>query len=1023
MQPGVYEQIITEELDRRLAGERPECVETAPLPPSDNAEVLAHHIHQLALLALRNTEPDGRLSVANHIAAAIGTLAPQSVDTTDQIPAPGRMLRSVVRATGLPGPVRWPTRPGTPLTESALLINGREGLSVGPELKLELASADRVDLICAFIKWSGLRILEGELAEFTRRGGRLRIITTTYLGATDQRALERLAGLGAEIRISYETMSTRLHAKAWLFHRKTNFSTGYIGSSNMSKAALLDGLEWNVRLSQVAQPHLLDTFEATFETYWNDVTFESYDPVRDEERLREALRQESSGPSDLPLEVTSLDVAPRPYQQEILERLDAERVIHNRWRSLVVMATGTGKTVVSALDYRRLKEQGTVKSLLFVAHRDTLLKQARSTFRHVLRDGSFGELYVGGQIPSEWRHVFASVQSLHGALDRLDPEQFDAVIVDEFHHAEAATYQRLLGHFRPKMLLGLTATPERTDGLDIARWVDATPIDLRLWEALERGLLAPFQYFGLHDDTDLSGIGWRTGGYEPGELTELYIAHEARAQLILQAVQDKVGDLGSMRGLGFCVSIRHAEFMAEQFAKAGIPSEAVTSHTADRDRALRDLRDRRLNMLFTVDLFNEGIDLPGIDTVLFLRPTESATVFLQQLGRGLRHAPGKACLTVLDFIGKQRDDFRFDLRFRALTGSSRREVEDDIAQGFPRLPAGCHINLDREVSQIVLANVKRSLRLQRATLAAELRALGARVTLGEFLDEAGLTPAEFYRAGAGDWTALRRTVGHDEHPATDDDRPLAAAIARMTHLDDPVRLDFFGELLGRRDRPSIEELSPVELRLLAMLHANITAGKAPDTAMGDTLLRLWEAPARRLEITQLCATLRDRLSRLTLALPGVPVHLHAQYKKDEALAAFGLDRPANVREGVRFVQGYQADLFFVTIDKSDGTFTPSMMYADRALSPTLFQWESQSTLRAAAPTARRYIEHEARGSSVHLFLRHNGRKDGNLGAPPFLYAGRMSYVSHENERPVRILWRLEHALPADVFHFAKVTAG
>lgn len=479
----------------------------------------------------------------------------------------------------------------------------------------------------------------------------MRVITTTYIGATDPRALDRLAELGAEVKVSYETRMTRLHAKAWLFHRNTGFSTAYVGSSNLSKSALLDGLEWNVRLSAVEQGHLLDTFRATFDEYWEDPGFEPYDPADPvhHARLREAIEVERGGPSDLPIEISTLEVRPWGFQREILDELAAEREVHGHHRNLVVMATGTGKTVVAGLDYQPLRNRGDVDSLLFVAHREEILGQSQATFRHIMRAGAFGERLVGGDRPTEWRHVFASVQSL-ARIDverQLRPGHFDMVVVDEFHHAseETKTYARLLQHVQPKVLLGLTATPERADGLDVRVWFDGrTAVELRLWEALERGLLAPFQYFGVHDETDLHGIRWkRRTGYDTTELTNLYTGHDARTRIVLQSLLDKVPDVRLMRALGFCVSIDHAEFMAARFNDAGIAALAVTSRTSPEKRraSLQALRNRDVNVLFTVDLFNEGVDVPEVDTVLFLRPTESATVFLQQLGRGLRMADDK----------------------------------------------------------------------------------------------------------------------------------------------------------------------------------------------------------------------------------------------------------------------------------------------------------------------------------------------------------------------------------------------
>ena len=595
LRTGLYEHLVTDRLSKDLATV-PDLVQLGSLDPTDAHEALTRHIAELASRALRAAGGSDAVAIsrqvelANRIVAAIGDLAPETATYADAVAEPARTLLAVAEPRSVPGPASFPERPATPLSTSALLVNGRGQPRIGYEVTRELASANDVDLLCAFIKWQGLRVLEKALLDLRERGGRVRVITTTYMGATDQRALDRLVELGAEVKISYETRTTRLHAKAWLFRRATGMSTAYVGSSNMSRTALTDGLEWNVRLSSVEQAHLLETFAETFDSYWADPSFETYDPARDGDRLREALSAERGGPTDLPIEITSLDVRPFGYQREILDELEAQRTVHDRWRNLVVMATGTGKTVVSALDYKRLRAAGTVDRILFIAHREELLVQSLSTFRHVLRQGDFGELYVGGQRPREWRHVFASVQSLTQLdLAELDPAHFDLVVVDEFHHAMASTYRRLLEHLTPKVLVGLTATPERTDGADVREWFDGrTAVELRLWEALEQGLLAPFQYFGLHDDVALEQVRWKRGrGYDITELTNVYTGDDHRVRLILQAVHDKVENPGRMRALGFCVSIQHAEFMAQRFSAAGIPSRQLPLRPREKSAQLR----------------------------------------------------------------------------------------------------------------------------------------------------------------------------------------------------------------------------------------------------------------------------------------------------------------------------------------------------------------------------------------------------------------------------------------------------
>lgn len=1032
---GIYEELVTRGLRRSLSLLDPERVELGQLEPAEADDPIARYIGRLVAQVLRATAGatdqerlNEQLRRGNLVIQHLAALAPELFNQEELIEEMRQLLSVKPEAVGV-GPPRDLPRPEVPLSKSALLVNARDQPRIGSEVNRELASTDEVDLICAFVKWTGLRIVERSLSELISRGGRIRVLTTAYMGATDRRAVDALAALGADVKVSYDVRTTRLHAKAWLFRRRSGADTAYVGSSNLSKSALVDGLEWNVRLSSMEQPHVIEAFKAAFDDYWEDAGFEMYDPGRDRDRLDLTLAAER-GERGSYEESLSLHLTPYPYQAEVLEQLEAERVLHGRWRNLVVMATGTGKTVVSALDYERLRRAGQVSSLLFVAHREELLRQSRSTFRAALRDGSFGETFVGGEVPSDWHHVFASVQSLSRTdrLEALSADSFDMIVVDEFHHAEAETYSRLLDYFNPRVLLGLTATPERTDGQDVTHWFGGRiAVELRLWEALERGLLAPFQYFGIHDDVDISHVPWRRGsGYELAELSKVYTGHDARARMAGQALQDKVRDLGSIRALGFCVTIDHAEFMAKRFNEFGISSTAISARSPREARldALRQLRDREINVLFAVDLFNEGIDLPEIDTVLFLRPTESATVFLQQLGRGLRLAEDKDCLTVLDFVGNQNARFRFDLRYRALTGVSRRELARQVEAGFPYLPAGCHIDLDREVSRLVLRNVSRALSVPWRDLVGELVQLGD-VDLKTFLSELSLEPEDVYRTQRGGWSALRRAANLPTSTPGPNDEVLARAIGRTLHLDDVHRLALYRDWLRGAAPPRVPSAGR-RLREIAMFHFLLWGRARPIEEAELGLADLWREPARRAELAEVLDLLAARLEHVTAAIdePEVPLRLHAHYTAREVLAAFGDYRIQSFYgQGVRWVESAHADLLFVDLRKTEKHYSPTTMYRDRALTPTLFQWESQSTTSEGSPTGQRYIHHRERRSSVHLFVRETKTADGGLGAPAFLYAGQCSYVQHTGDRPMRISWRLQESLPAEFFSVAKVISG
>jgi len=1025
VQEGLYESLLTEQLHRELA-ERPDL---HPVIDSvDDGEqplTIARHLTPLIERSLRAAStPQDRADLAHQILAALSD--PDAIGQALHQREPARIERlDEVREANRLGVTRLP-RPATPLSDTALMTNAHNEPTLAAELRAELASADHVDLLCAFVKWQGLRLLEAELNELRRREVPLRIITTTYLGATDARALDALVEkFGAQVRVNYEIHRTRLHAKAWLLRRNTGFHTGYVGSSNLSHAALVDGLEWNVRLSAVSTPHLLEKFRATFETYWETREFEAYQPSSDGERLRAALDVAAGGRQKDGLTVTlsGLEVHPKPFQAEMLEELDAERTLHDRHRNLIVAATGTGKTVVAALDYRRLVRDvhGRDLTLLFVAHRKEILMQARRVYQEVLTDATFGELMVGGDQPTRWRHVFASIQSLSAErLATIEPSHFDLVVIDEFHHAEAASYRRLLDHARPIELLGLTATPERGDGVDVREFFDwRVAAELRLWEALEQHLLCPFHYFGAHDGVDLGDLQWKRGGYDLTALSNLYTGNDARTRIVLKELRDKVADVATIRALGFCVSIEHAHYMANRFVAAGVPARAVSADTApaERQAALKALRDREINILFAVDLFNEGLDIPEVDTLLFLRPTESATVFLQQLGRGLRLTEGKTVLTALDFVGHQRREFRFDQRFRALTGLSRKQLMRQVEQNFPFLPSGSQIVLDSVSRELVLENIRQQLVPRWAALVSEVRA-HPNTDLAAYLDASGRSLEDVLRTGRS-WTTLCRDAGKAVGNPGPRERDLIKRVRALAHVDDRRRRAAYHAFLSRGAQPG----SPSEERLAEMLFFALFPDGGGFESPPAGLAALEGEPV----VNEMCQTIDiafDSARHSTYSLGefipelfDVPLAVHASYSREEILAALrfaSLRRtPSTMREGVAWCESANADAFLITLKKTETDYSPTTMYRDFALSPELFHWESQSTTSAASPTGQRYIHHRQRGSHILLFVRET--KSNALGTSPYVFLGPADYVSHEGGRPMAITWRLRQPMPTEVF--------
>jgi hypothetical protein len=658
-----------------------------------------------------------------------------------------------------------------------------------------------------------------------------------------------------------------------------------------------------------------------------------------------------------------------------------------------------------------------------VAHREEILTQSRATFQQALRDPSFGELWVSGHRPEQFDFVFASIQSLNAAgLAALDPAYFDVVIIDEFHHAAAQSYRNLLDHVRPVELLGLTATPERSDGLPILDWFDGRiAAELRLWDAIDQQRLVAFVYYGIHDGLDLRDIPWRRGrGYEVEGLSNLLTGNDFLAKFVLKELEKRVDDIGRLRALGFCVSIEHARFMARVFGEAGVAATAIWSDTpaSERRAALSDLAARRVNVVFSVDLFNEGIDVPAVDTLLMLRPTDSPTLFLQQLGRGLRRSIGKTFCTVLDFVGHHRKEFRFDRRFRGLLGGTRKELTTQIEAGFPFLPAGCHMELDRVAADIVLNSIKNAVPTrwaERVEVLRQLTAQGSICSLARYLDETGLELDDVY-AGNKSWSDLRADAGLANQPAGPHEVTLRRACGRLLHVDDMLRINVYRRFLEGQTMPDEADLSSRGRRLFRMLVGSLIASAVSrDASIREGAMVLWDHPQVRNELLDLLEVLATRIEHVPVPLSAqtdVPLEIHARYTRVEILAAFDVGQGARVapwQTGVYWAANAGADLFAFTLDKTTGQFSPTTRYRDFAISPDLIHWESQSVTRADSDTGRRYQSHVANGTSVMLFARH--RSDERA----FYFLGPATYVKHESELPMAITWKLEHPLPGDLF--------
>lgn len=1078
---GLYDQLITERLwQESLAGLEDGASTLRALGAGESARRLADEIarqmaemldglggegeekvrQQLALVNALLVNVRERTAPAQddaHLSAPSG--AGDAVSRIEPIRAPLQVLHAVH------GGGRPLEAPETGLSLPWLFTAAKQAPALLSELRRELSSCDQVDVLMSFITWSGVRKLEDILHSATavgadgRPGTRLRVLTTTYVGATEVRALDLLARLpGCEVRVSLDGARTRLHAKAWIFQRRSGFGSAYVGSANLSLAALMGGLEWTVKFTQRGQTDLFESARANFETLWNDPEFQRYDPENPGHRqaLTSALQKErgvgKTGTDDgLALLPSFFDLQPRSYQQAMLEGLANERA-QGRWRNLLVAATGTGKTVVAALDYRNLcRQEGGKPRLLFVAHRAEILHQARRTYREVLRDNSFGELLAGGAEPDRQDHLFATIDSVTSRklLESRGAEHWHVVVIDECHRIAAQRFDSLAGSVRPRVLLGLTATPERSDGQSILPYFDNRPdgspaVELRLWRALELQLLCPFEYYACDDETDFSSVDWGRPG-EVSAVERLVTGNDVRARLVINEWTRLAANPRAGRALAFCVSVAHAQFMTRKFNEAGIPAACVVGETPvdERRRAPRLLEQGEISVIVTCDLYNEGVDLPFVDTLLLLRPTQSPVVFQQQIGRGLRLFAGKHSCLILDFVGQFSQEFRFDTLLSGITGMNRSQLLTAVEEGFPLLPPGCLIRLQQKSRLQILESLRRLVQHNWRRLTTELQAHAAlngrqNVGLADFLSAQRIELTDIYRSnGNSGWSSLKRSAGLLRDEPGPEEAYFGRRFAELLHVDDPLRLKAYMQVCEPGAAAWMHGAGPVP----AGLSVDFPGNAAPEAAQGmrlsqmlayqvdgrhdqlgsgeDFAARLARTPASRAELKELLQVLAGRDLVSFRPVPGMedtPLCLHARYEIREILTAVGWltsTRRTPFQAGVLALKERKTELLFVTLDKREG-YHERISYRDYAVAADLFHWQSQNSAGPDTAAGQRYLGSRENGDGdpnawrFQLFVR-------EAKGEPYHACGPVILESAEGRKPMSIVWRLQVPLPQALF--------
>ncbi len=1032
MNQGIYEQLVTQLVSEKLneLDKDKFFLKKDLIDKEEASNVLSKHLSNTlkqAFSLLGKNKVEQQIQISNKIIKLLKEEIGKQEFDDDLINIKGEILKAVFSKTdahfsNLDLHLQEIT-PYTTLTQSELFTGGNGGLSLESELKKEILSSNQINLLVSFIKFKGIIILEKELREFTERGGKLKVITTTYIGATDYKAIQLLSKLpNTEVKISYNTSNERLHAKAYLFYRNSGFHTAYIGSSNFSRSALTDGLEWNLKITTKEVSHIIDKFQKTFDAYWQSDDFEVFDDSLHKEKLQTALKRSKFSK---PYENTTafFDLKPFPYQNEVLEKLEVERTVHNRHKNLIVAATGTGKTVISAFDYKRFKQNNKSAKLLFLAHRKEILQQSLSTFQGVLRNNNIGELWVDGLVPDNFEYVFASVQTVNNQLEtaNIPADYYDFIIIDECHHQIANSYRSTINYFKPKILLGLTATPERMDGGNILEdFEHKIAAEIRLPEAMNRKLLCPFQYFGITDSIDLSNIKWTKGRYVASELTDIYTENDRRVGEIITSLDKYTKDINDVRALGYCVSMEHAKYMAEKFTLAGLKANYLTSNNSqNRAKVRQELEKKEINYLFVVDMFNEGVDIPEIDTVLFLRPTESLTVFLQQLGRGLRLHEDKDCLTVLDFVGNSRPEYNFESKFRALIGKTNTTVIKEVEDNFPHLPLGCSIILEKKTKETILKNISAATSLNKKKLIQRIQQFNhdtnLPLTIGNFSTFYNIPLESIYKRGS--WKRSCQLAGKIKEFDSNNEKEIVSAISKKwLSTNSLTYFSFLLKVAKLNFNIKISDYNSSEKTMLLMLHYDVWQKEAGFDSLEKSIQAIGSNIVLVEEIIEILEVLIENIDfkELPIELPyEQPLKLHSRYTRDQILAAFkfsSFEKKSSNREGTAENKALNTEILFINLIKSEENFSPTTMYDDYAVNELIFHWQTQNSARPDLGKGLSYVKHIKNTKRILLFVREKAKNEfGNsLG---YVFIGEGTLKDHYGSKPMSINWELSEPMP------------
>ena len=925
-------------------------------------------------------------------------------------------------------------------------------------LKNELMTCKKFYFIVSFIKYSGIQLLISTLDELEALGIKGEIITSVYLNITDPKALSKLLSYkNIKVKI-YNNSNESFHTKAYLFE-KEKYHTCIIGSSNISQSALYSAEEWNVKLTDNDFFDIYNQSFNQFQKLWNsnEAIGLTEDFIGKYEEYKEKNRPQNTF-DYRKIQTEKKKFIPNSMQTEILEKLKNTRKSGNN-RGLVVAATGTGKTYLAAMDVKEFFKNRKNSSFLFIAHREELLDNAIRVFSDILHieKENFGRIFSGNK---EVGHnmIFASIQSLRNCYKDFISDKFNYIIVDEFHHASASSYEKIIHYFKPEFLLGLTATPERMDGKDILALCDYNLVgEMGMRKAMEKDLIVPFHYFGVNDITvDYEKIPYRNGKYDE-EILLNDLSVSIRTDYIVEKMEKFGYDGKYMSGIAFCQNIKHALYMKNEFLRKGYKSELLTSKTnlTERSKILESFRNKEIEILCVVDILNEGIDIPDINLLLFLRPTLSSTVFIQQIGRGLRKAAGKDFVTIIDFIGNHKKDylitkvFSDEIHNKSFLYEKKEKIIEQIKNQFSNIPGASYIELDRICQERIIDKIEK-INFNSRNILKEM--------YNEFKNDIGKSPEEFLEISDFDsnielFVELVTKVGsfyeaqvqfendnfikyyRMKNPKTD----LLAYMEKKIRLCEPftyLTVKFFlkskyeGQNLRNKYINSEILLSEYKkyfsikdefknFYLLERIFNELIEDEILEADLyGYKISKKYEAIfyeedknfEKRLNDLINLGLNEFRKNDIEEFNDNVLI-THKEYKRIDLQILLDSKVPKGIwRAG--YANTEKDICLFITNDKSH-IMQENLKYDNSLHSDEIIQWISQPKTYHSSSVGQMFIKHREKNMKVHIFARKYAFMNGNK-TNPFIYLGQADYYRSFGDKPMTILWKLRRKLPQEL---------